>query len=357
MHSMGFPSVRPPSVSAYVRFHCSKAPLYLSPASSHVEILSLVQPSCPISKMSVSTPANPFILTLLQFATQIFILGFTTPSSLLRFAALPIQLTCEYLIFKNVNYYMRPAWAQSYAPACFAMFVMNYLEIALLRKWSFEGQGPVLHPPSAKPLPLSKGSTGPNFYPKPHDTILNRLLFGFHSSLSFRDPNTPHESRNTPRFSTSDPSYIPSKSTFLLRAFLSFTITYLVIDLAESLPPPDPARFTTSHVPVFLRPGGPRSMTLEEVVNRILTTTAGWFTAYCFILGVGSLFAFIAVGTGLTPVSSWPPLFGSFTDAYTLRALWGYVLPLPSSPSSSLPHTPKVSPTGAKYGKRQFISF
>jgi hypothetical protein len=52
----------------------------------------------------------------------------------------------------------------------------------------------------------------------------------------------------------------------------------------------------------------------------------GWLYAIrsYFDLAYGyHICALVAVGLGLTEPALWPPLFGSFTEAYTMRKVWG----------------------------------
>ena len=172
---------------------------------------------------------HPAILVFLQLTIEIITLGFTSPASIFRFAALPLQFTFWYLIHHNLNNYMRANWSQIFTAACFSIFVMNFTEMALLRKWSFEAQGPNTHPPSAQALPQSNGKAYSNGKPKNNskapkstspkvqDTMLNRLKFGRNSTFSIRDINTPHQLSNIPPFSSSSPSYTPSRTKFLLK--------------------------------------------------------------------------------------------------------------------------------------------
>ncbi|KAE9371773.1 hypothetical protein N431DRAFT_342080 [Stipitochalara longipes BDJ] len=287
---------------------------------------------------------NPTILILLQLTTEITVLGFTSPSSLFRLAALPLQLTFWYLLFQNVNDYMRPNWSQIFTASCFVLFVMNFLEMALLRKWSFEAGGPTVHPPSAKPLPStsangksksngkiqsngkpqSNGKTPKSSSSKQDDTFLNRLKFGWNSTFSVREVNTSYEQANIPPFSTSSPTYIPSRTTFLFQTFIRFAITYSLLDLVECMPPPPSSTpFAPSLYPIFLRSKDVSGVTLEEAATRIGTTLMVWVVTYCLISAWVAFLSFFFVATGLTPVSSWRPLFGSFAESYTLRGFWG----------------------------------
>lgn len=214
----------------------------------------------------------------------------------------------------------------------------------MISKWSFEAQGPTSpSPPSAKPQSTSNGKAQSNGKTpaklKVQATFLNRLKFAWNSTMSIRNVNTPHEIRNTPYFSSTNPSYIPSRSRFLIRSLATFTITYLLLDLMESAPPPpDLTLFNPSHVPVFTRLN---EITFEEVVTRIVTSGVVWLAAFCIIATWNAFLEFFFVGTGLSEPKSWRPLFGSFAETYTVRGFWGYVslplpLPYPHSPSRKL---------------------
>jgi hypothetical protein len=207
--------------------------------------------------------------------------------------------------------------------------VANYFEMAILSKWSFEAQGPTSpSPPSAKPQSTSNGKVRNNVKlsskPKIQDTFLKRLSFAWNSTMSFRDVNTTHETRNTPLFSTSNPSYIPSRPRFLFRSLATFTITYLLLDLMESAPPPpDLTLFSPSHVPVFTRLN---EITIEEVITRMATSGMVWLATFCVISSWTASLELFFVGTGLSEPKSWRPLFGSLSETYTIRGFWGYVL-------------------------------
>ncbi|PMD30510.1 hypothetical protein L207DRAFT_520016 [Hyaloscypha variabilis F] len=279
--------------------------------------------------MAFPMSINPAITILLQLTTEILILGFTSPTSILRLATFPLQFTFWYLTFLNINDYIRPNWSQIVAALSFVFFVMNFLEMSLLRRWSFEAQGPTSHPPSANPLPRSNGKSSNNKPPKfssskIQDTFLNRLKFGWTSTFSVRDIATLHEQASIPPFSTSNPSYVPSRPTFLLQTLLRFAVTYLILDLIECLPPPPSAApFAPALYPIFLRGRDVPGITIEEVATRIGTSFMVWVVTYCLISCVVAFLSLVSVGTGLTPVSSWRPLFGSFREAYTLRGFWG----------------------------------
>lgn len=52
----------------------------------------------------------------------------------------------------------------------------------------------------------------------------------------------------------------------------------------------------------------------------------GWLSAiraYFDMAGGYHICSLLAVGLGLTEPALWPPMFGSFTEAYTMRKVWG----------------------------------
>ncbi|KAJ5629249.1 hypothetical protein N7528_002906 [Penicillium herquei] len=74
-----------------------------------------------------------------------------------------------------------------------------------------------------------------------------------------------------------------------------------------------------SKVPIFRRLW---EVTLEEIVVRLFSIIAMAMGLVCSQGGIYSMFAFIAVLSGINDPSEWPPFYGSLSDAYSLRRLW-----------------------------------
>lgn len=58
---------------------------------------------------------------------------------------------------------------------------------------------------------------------------------------------------------------------------------------------------------------------------QILLGISNQFRIYCEIVSMHSLAAGLSVALGFYMPSDWPPLVGSFADAYTCARFWGYV--------------------------------
>lgn len=88
---------------------------------------------------------------------------------------------------------------------------------------------------------------------------------------------------------------------------------------------------------------------LLDVVNAIVVSTSiftkasiptasqplHWRVFGIFLFAIGSasslstvhiILSIVGVGTGISEPQRWPPLFGKWTDTYTLRTFWGWVL-------------------------------
>ncbi|KAF8861724.1 hypothetical protein BDZ45DRAFT_687269 [Acephala macrosclerotiorum] len=266
---------------------------------------------------------NPWPFLALQLTSSIFTLGFTTPSSVLRPAILPIQFTCAYIICLNMkNFIPRLGWAATIC--CIStMFAFSYLEMAILSKWSFENQGPAPTISKSKTgAENGNGKKGELKMERREDAVWERVKFGFGSLMSFRDLNTPHETKNCPHFSSSDPSYVPSRSRFLLATLPKFMLCYLLLDIIESQPPPPDAQalFSSSKIPVFR---GLAEIRGEEVALRVGASLGFWLMLYCMLSAMSFFLGLVCVGLGVSEVKEWRPLMGPISAAYTVRRFWG----------------------------------
>ena len=222
---------------------------------------------------------------------------------------------------------MRLPWAAIFA-AEGSSFLLQYVEMGLLSKWSYEARGPS----SRVPRPKEGATNGAGEEDKmifgkegkrlTEGTTWERLCFGFNSTISSRDVNKHFEVKNVPHFSEKNHDYVPSRAKFLTWTALRFVACYLVLDLIESQPAPPNADeiFALSSVPVFRRLS---EISIEEVFIRTIGSFTLWVMAYSIL---GCLYAFaaiVAVGSGLGQVREWRPIMGSISEAYTIRGFWG----------------------------------
>lgn len=56
---------------------------------------------------------------------------------------------------------------------------------------------------------------------------------------------------------------------------------------------------------------------------QLLSTIGFWVRLYCVIEGSNAVASAIAVSLGLSKARDWRPIFGSLSEAYTLRNFWG----------------------------------
>ena len=259
----------------------------------------------------------------------------------MRPAALPLVAACVYGIVSTASLHMRSRWASLLGGTSFA-FLLQYVDLALLSRWSFEDHGPVAETaqnPAKRDsdsdeatftIPqkaLEKSAATTKQQEGKRTTFWERLRFGWSNMFAFRHLDSKYETKNLPPFSTEDPSYIPPRWLFVLRRVFVAVVCYLIIDLSSARPPPKngAALFDVALVPVFRRLG---SLTSNELKIRLLSTAGFWVTLYCVIEGGNAVASAIAVALGLSKVRDWRPTFGSFSEAYTLRNFWGYGISL-----------------------------
>ena len=204
------------------------------------------------------------------------------------------------------------------------LFIFQYLEMGLLSKWSYESKGP-LQTGNSKSATNGKPNEQISALKSP-GTSLDRLRFGLHSTISFRDVDTSHEVKKVPHFSSQDPSYIPSRNRFLVFAITRCFVCYMILDLLESQPPPPNTAqfFAKESIPFFTRL---HQVTVEEIVTRFFLSITFWVFLYCMLNCTSSAIFGFCVASGLSEVRVCRPLMGSFSEVYTIRGLWGYDVP------------------------------
>lgn len=77
---------------------------------SHLILISIF----PMDTLVIAQGLDPWLFFFLQLATTIYTLGFTVPSSIIRPAVLPVQVTCCFIICINIkDHITRLGWAAS----------------------------------------------------------------------------------------------------------------------------------------------------------------------------------------------------------------------------------------------------
>lgn len=255
---------------------------------------------------------HPIIYLIAEIALIIFIIGFTQPHSPLRLAGLiPITLCVVQCIPECMPYMVRTPWA-ALVGGYSITYLYHYLDTALLSRWSFEHDAPIsgLLRPST-----TTGSGQKRLAPSSDQSVWARLKFGIKLTCTFRFVGTRFEARNTPK------SASKSSREFCRRTFFTIVVSYVVLDSINAQNDPDIAnRFLTlKNVPVLTRLN---EVTLEEGIIRMFTVLAAGMSLVCVQGGMYYVFALLAVSLGISEPAEWPPFFGPFGEAYTLRRFW-----------------------------------
>ena len=258
-------------------------------------------------------PFTPIPTFILEIQIIILIIGFTSPNSRIRTAALTLVAACAYNIVLTSHKHMRAHWASLLAGTSVG-FLLQYIELSLLSKWSFQSGGPTSQHASLKHERTKEDRVNQM------NRALDRLYFGFSSTFSFRHVDTKWEVKNVPPFSV-DPAYTPSRSVFLFRSTATALTCYILLDASSALPTPEnnSELFSWEVVPIFRRLG---DVTTPQLTLRLGATFLYWVNMYCIMQGVTSTVSVVAVALRLTEVRIWRPLFGSPLEAYTLRRFW-----------------------------------
>lgn len=264
---------------------------------------------------------HPLFYLALQKAILILLLGFTSPNSVLRPASL-LLIVCNYYLISSYRLYIpRSPWIDIIAGEV-QCGLLDHIEKLLLGRWSFEIRGPSAEIEKRKELGkgreieafIQKSSTG--------DETRDRLRFGTWAAISSRYVSSPYQARNVPPYSTSDPSYIPSRRVFLLQRGATVLFKYLLTDLHVRVSQSYCSHFASpeNYAPLYAHFD---EVTAEQALIRVGTTLGFWFGAYTSIQAYHSATAFIAVASGLMTPADWRPMFGSLSNAYSLRGFWG----------------------------------
>lgn len=257
----------------------------------------------------------------LQISITALILGFTTRDSWLRSLGLFQMIYCAYLQMPYIAFLQNSIIRGFAANAPFVLVIL-YTNKILLDKWTFTERGPTssvggLNPKGGLKIKRSAGESVVN------DNAVQRMWFGLSISLEARFPATKWPVKNIPPFSGTNVRYIPSKVEFLRANIIRWIAYVLILDLAGFFNKgnDNDVLFGPTRIPFFSRVD---SISMEEAMTRTIVVMSFWAFQYIVIEVVYGAFAMIAVGSGISRVEAWPPMFGFISDSYSLRQFWGY---------------------------------
>lgn len=259
-----------------------------------------------------SVTTNPYLLILAQTSILAISVGFTRPKSIVRYGLFPASI----LLCAKALASLRAGWTDSFAMStCLgyitAWEVLQYLVIALIEPWDFRSQGQVAN--------AVKNKKRPN---PPKDTITNRLLFGYDAAYSQRHSGTSFAVSNVPAFDSKNPTYTPSRISWLASTSLYVAISYILLDLVALANDPEMAATMAAaeKVPFFSRIS---DVTLEEALQRLVAVMSVWILAVPVIYLSKRMAPILFVALGLQRVEQYKPLF-NFAEGmpWSVRRFW-----------------------------------
>ena len=261
---------------------------------------------------------HPVILILTQVFLSAFAIGFTKPTSIIRPALLPFQGIALWIIHKTCLEVIPRMSVTTIVAGNALTYFLRYIELVLLSRWSFEAQGPT----SSAHQHL--GSRPQQYEQKPRDqyTLTRRIGFGLHTTIAQRNTNTRYQIKGVPPFSSTSPSFIPPRKSFVRKCLRDVLVCYLIIDACTFAGPPKDAGsvFAANKVPFLSRI---TEVSFEEFMVRVLSTLGLRLIVYCMLQMFYGLLAAVTVLLGIYEVRDWPPPFGAISEAWSIRRYWG----------------------------------
>lgn len=269
----------------------------------------------------------PIALILVEVATTVLAVGFTSPlSKHIRMPGLIIVAACTYLtVLTARGHVTNVMWASIFAGNAMT-YLLRYLELALLEKWSFDDRGPTRTKKLEKPRNEATELKNKTIAYPHQATAWQRLKFGASVTLNPRQLNTPYQVKNVPTWSNNDPRYTPSRGDFLQTTAVKVLLGYLIIDLCSLGADPERNKvlFSKEKVGLFTRLD---RVSAEELLIRVSASFILYLNIYCIFMIMHGSLMILAVGSGFSSVKEWRPAYGSLAEAYSVRRFWGYVPP------------------------------
>lgn len=269
-----------------------------------------------ISALHLSSFSHPFFVLFCCNAITALTLMHTLPCSLIRPGVwILITLGTCFSLPTYLGTVGRVPWT-AFLAGHTILGVLQFLELALLRRWTFDKEGRDL---------LANNTLREKQQERHNASLYEKLYFGYFVALSNRHTGTPfEEAKSLPPFSSSDPNYIPSRKDFLIKRFVIAVLSYIALDLASMGNRSQHVRNATfrppEHVSLLTRIG---DVSWVELGFRFQYTVGYYAFCYCLIQCYTSILACVMVALQVDKVECWRPNFDVFEKSYSLRQFWG----------------------------------
>jgi hypothetical protein len=154
-------------------------------------------------------------------------------------------------------------------------------------------------------------------------SLSERVFFTTATLLSFRGIGTSWQISGVPSMRSSS---IGSRAGFIGRQATITVIQYLIMDFFVCMEPSPEMAVTWAKGKewLWIRSLNPHPVTANDLVSRAIGATLGWFVVGRVMNDVGyRIISIIVVGLGISAPEQWPPVFGNYSDCYTLRGYFG----------------------------------
>ncbi|KAL1850213.1 hypothetical protein Daus18300_013013 [Diaporthe australafricana] len=131
-----------------------------------------------------------------------------------------------------------------------------------------------------------------------------------------RRVGTPWQVKNVP---SSAGLQSQNRAGFVLKRAAITLLAYLFVDVVVSMPPPEQAMVRADKAALFSL----GNLSTGDVMFRAGTVVGYWLTTGILNLFMNNMGAIAAVSLGLSSPADCPSLYGSFSEAYTIRRFWG----------------------------------
>ena len=186
---------RPLDISPDFSYRCILIPVDTH-TQENLKTNGRVTSSMNLSSLS-SSLLHPISLIVFEILTNAGVLAFTSPSSIFRPAALLLVVIAAWLALSTCGDYMPRFWATGIAGNA-PTYLLRYIDLALLGKWSFAAGGPTS-------LTAGWNDRRVNKDVERRATTWGRFSWGISTTVFPRLIDTPLEVKNVPRFSGGKP--------------------------------------------------------------------------------------------------------------------------------------------------------
>lgn len=273
---------------------------------------------------------HPLIPFLTSTITVSLTAAYTARSSPFRYVSLALITLCAFILPSSVKTFAGATgfFARTVAGTGFWNIVTFYDRL-ILRAWDYDHYGPTAE--DRKELPVDFDQ------PRAQDVASRfpgtRMDFGSEVAGTARGTGLFWEVKNVPYFIHNRPSYVPSRTVFLFVQTAVVVACYLLHNATVKLVcNVDPKYMSPERVPLLAR--FPQ-ITMEEMSARVIISLGFWVGTCTMIQCFYSIFAMLGTIANRKDIRLWRPMFGSLTDAYTVRGFWGLVPDLASSRTSA----------------------